>query len=87
MRGQKLTAWEHVKSAHSHLLLAYSMIDFTQFYADTLNRALRNAALAMGQMPVALSKKPALDIKESCRTAPNTRIKRGPKRAHAKRTS
>lgn len=52
-----LTAWEHVNEAHRHLLKAYSMIDATQFYADTLNRALRNAALTMGQMPVSVSKK------------------------------
>ena len=71
MRGHQVTAFEHVRTAHSHLLLAYSMIDATQFYADTLNRALRNAALTMGQMPVALSKKPALDTKECCRTAHN----------------
>ena len=48
----QLTAWEHVKAAHDHLLVAYSMINPTAFFADTLNRALRNAALTMGQMPV-----------------------------------
>lgn len=56
-RSIKTTAWEHVKAAHEHLLFAYSMSDATQFYADTMNRALRNAALTMGQMPVQLSKR------------------------------
>jgi len=56
-KTKKLTAWEHIKVAHDHLLTAYSMIDVTQFYADTLNRALRNAALVMGQMPIQLSKR------------------------------
>lgn len=50
--NRRMTAWEHVKSAHDHLLIAYSMINPTHFYADTLNRALRASALTMGQMPV-----------------------------------
>ena len=52
---KKLTAWEHIKAAHDHLLIAYSMIDVTQFYADTVNRALRASALSMGQIKVELS--------------------------------
>jgi len=51
----KLTAWEHVKVAHDNLLIAYSMIDPTNGYAETITRALRSSALAMGQMPVTFS--------------------------------
>jgi hypothetical protein len=54
---KQLTAWEHIKVAHDHLLMAYAMIDVTQFYAETLNRALRASAITMGQLPVELSKK------------------------------
>lgn len=68
---KKMTAWEHIKVAHDHLLVAYSQIDVTQFYADTLNRALRNAALSMGQMPTTLSKRPAKKTKVGRRTSHN----------------
>ena len=57
MRGTKMTAFNHVREAHTHLLLAYSMVDAREYYTDTINRGMRACATAMGQMPCPAQKK------------------------------
>ena len=67
MHGTRMTAFQHVRAAHEHLLLAYSMTDAREYYTDTINRGMRACATAMGQMP-----SPAQKTKAVCRKLKTT---------------
>lgn len=48
---KKMSPWDHVHVAHTHLLFCYASIDPSQYYADAITRGMRACALALGQIP------------------------------------
>ena len=54
---KKKTAIDHLRDAHNSLLMAYATINPIGCHADSICRAMRNCALAMGQLPIDKGKK------------------------------